>query len=146
MNCETLFRLLLLVVLFTCSSAQAWDWAKFDIIQGSYLSANTYFDFYVTFIAGRTYNIFVLGMQDLNTTITATDPSGYQGFNDDWGGSYYADGIYYRGSSSLDFTPTTSGPTRLRTQAAIPGASGQFYLYVTEQGYCSASCTSKFLG
>ncbi len=147
MDYETLFRIFLLFVLSNLSFAQEWGWALFDARNGgtqTYLTGNKYYDYYVNFIAGTTYNIFVFGQFDFNTTLTATDPSGYEGFNDDWGSQYMADGVLNKGSSTLDFTPTTSGPTRLRVQAAVPGTAGQAWVYVTQKS-CSPSCTSKFL-
>ncbi len=139
------YKIFLLTVLLSLSSSQGWDWGIFDVRNGgsnTILAANAYFDYYVAFIAGRTYNIFVYGYKGFDTTLTATDPSGYQAFNDDWGGSYYANGVYNTGSSMLDFTPTTSGVTQLRTQAKVSSDTGQFYLYIIEVS-CSANCASK---
>lgn len=142
MNYEIFF----LIALFSLSSAQGWDWATFDIKNGgsnTKLAANAYFDYYVALIAGTKYNIFIYGYIGFDTTLTATDPSGYQAFNDDWGGSYYANGVYNTGSSMLDFTPKANGITKFRIQAKVSSDTGQFYFYITGLS-CSANCLSNF--
>ena len=142
MNFETLVAFLLFIVLPSLSSAQGWGWAPFDTQNYHHLNANTYFDWYVNLIAGRTYNIFLLGDYGFNVTLTATDSAGYEAFNDDWTTSWPHGGRDYAGSSSIDFVPTVSGLVRLRTQPAA-ATSGESYIYVTEKS-CSPSCTSKF--
>ncbi len=141
MNCKTLFRLLLILLSFFC--AQGYWWVAVGSWNSAWISPTSNFQFGVNLMAGRKYSIIAYGENGMDTTLNATDPSGYWAFNNNWGGSYVSGGVSYAGSSALNFTPNASG-LLLMTTASLAG-EGIVYVYVTDITPCPTNCTSKCL-
>ncbi len=135
MNRETIFGLLLIFISFLSAAGYYIPIGGSD---SNSLGVNGYYDDEVNLMAGRTYFIGTYGTNGFNTTLTVTDPSGYQVFNDDYEGW---NGTAYNLSAGLNFTPTTSGRTVIRNRAG--SGSGYVYTSVVDITPCSASCTSK---
>ncbi len=136
MNLETLFPHFLLFFSFFTLQTKASTWITLGSSSYGYLAdSNDRNDYIINLIAGRTYNIVMLGLNNADTILRVQDPSGYSTGNDDWAGSSY----YW--SSIVNFVPIRSGICTI--SATTYSSNTYYYLLIVERSGCSGSCTSK---
>jgi len=137
MKPENLFKQILLFFSFL-SLVAGVTWLKIGIPVSGYFDFDDNDDgayYQVLLLAGRTYNIVLLGDYYLDTWLGVSDPAGNDYSNDDWGG-----GGDYDESSVVNMSPAVDGICSINAESYF---DGDYYLLVQDISPCSDLCTSK---
>lgn len=135
----TLFpQILLFFSSFLTFTLSDYIWLKVGTSTSGYFDEDDNDDevyYQISLLAGRTYNIVLLGDDELDTWLNIWDPNDNYSGNDDWEG-----GGDYDWSAVVNMSPEVDGICTIEAGAYW---DGDYYLMVMDTTPCPNSCTSK---